>query len=74
MKIFNDFDSIYIYSTSLHQKLYQKNFECFSNYIRIHIIPNILNEEDIDVVFDEVVNDKDFKKSNNEIETHQSVE
>ena len=31
----------------------------FSNYIPIHIITNILNEEDIDVVMEEIVNNKD---------------
>ena len=47
---------IYIYSPSLHQDLYQKLIKCFSKYIRIHIIANILNEEDIDEVIDERVN------------------
>ena len=45
-----------------------------SNYIPIQIIPNILNEEDIDVVIDELVNNKDFEKSNTEIETYESIE
>ena len=45
-----------------------------SNNIPINIIPNILNEEDIDVVIDEIVNDKDFEKSDTEIETHESIE
>ena len=43
--------------------------KCFSNYIPIHILPNILNEEDIDVVIEEIVNNKDFQKSDTEIET-----
>ena len=45
----NEYDKMYIYSPSLHQNLYQKLIKCLSNYIPIHIIPNILNEEDIDV-------------------------
>ena len=73
-KILNEYDKIYIYSPSLHQDLYQKLFKCFSNYLPIHIIPNILNEEDIDVVTDELVNNKDFEKSNTEIETYESIE
>ena len=46
----------------------------FSNYIPIHIIPNILNEEDIDIVIDELVNNKDFEKSDIEIETFDNIE
>ena len=48
--IINDYDKIYIDSPSLHQDIYQNFFKCFSNYIPIHIIPNILIEEDIDLV------------------------
>ena len=70
--IINEYDKIYIYSPSHHQDLYQKLFNCFSNYI--HIIPNILNEEDIDIVIEEIVNNKDFEKSDTEIETYESIE
>ena len=70
----NEYDKIYIYSPSLHQDLYQKLIKCFSNYIPIHIIPNILNEIDIDIINEEIVNNKDFQKSNTEIETYQSIE
>ena len=65
---------IYIYSPSLHQDLYQKLIKCFSNNIPIHIIPNILNEEDIDIVIEEIVNNKDFQKSDTEIETFDNIE
>ena len=51
----------------------KKIFECFSNYIPIHIIPNILNEEDIDLVIEEVINNKDFEKSDIQIETFESI-
>ena len=40
----------------------------------IHIIPNILNEEDIDIVIEQIVNNKDFQKSNTEIETYEIIE
>ena len=50
LNIINKYDKIYIYSPSLHQDSYEKLIKCFSNYIPIHINPNILNEEDIDVV------------------------
>ena len=37
-------------------------------------MPNISNEEDIDVVVGEIVDNKDFEKSNTEIETYESIE
>ena len=72
--IFNEYDKICIYSPSLHQDLYQKLIKCLNNYIPIHIIPNILNEDDIDVVIEEIVNNKDFEKSYTEIETFDNIE
>ena len=45
-----------------------------SNYIPIHIIPNNLKEEDIDIVFEEVVSNEDFEKSDTERETYDSIE
>ena len=72
--ITNEYEKIYIYSPSLHQDLYQKLFICFSNYVPIHIIPNIWNEEDIDIVIDELVNNKDFQESDIQIETYESIE
>ena len=70
----NEYNKIYVYSPSLPQDLYQKLIKCFSNYIQIHIIPNILNEKNIDIVIDEIVNNKDFEKSDTAIETHESIE
>ena len=67
--IIDEYDKIYIYSTSLHQDFYQKLLEYFSNYIPIHITPTILKEEVFDVVIDEILNNKDFEKSDTEIET-----
>ena len=74
LNIINEYDTIYIYSPSLHQVLYQKLIKCFSNYIPISIIKNILNEEDIDVAIEEIVNNKDFEKSDTEIETFDKIE
>ena len=74
MNIINEYDKIYIYSPSLHQDLYQKLIKCFRNYIPINIIPNILNEYDIDVVNEEIINHEDFEKSNTEIETYDNIE
>ena len=74
LNIINEYDKIYIYSPSLHQDLYQKLIKCFSNYIPINIIPNILNDEDIDIVIEEVINNKDFEKSDCEIETFDNIE
>ena len=39
----------------------------------MNIIPNILNQEDIDLVIEEIVNDKGFQKTVTEIETYESV-
>ena len=69
LNIINEYDKIYIYSPSLHQDLYQSLFKCFSNYIPFNILPNILNEEDIDIVIEEILKNKDFEKSDTEIET-----
>ena len=74
LNIINEHDKIYIYSPSLHQDVYQKLIKCFSNYIPIHIIPNILTKEDIDVVIEEIVNNKIFNKSDTEIKTYDSIE
>ena len=71
---FNEYKKIYICSPSLHQDLYQKLIKFFSNYIPIHILPNILNEEDIDVFTEELDNNKDFEISDTEIETYESIE
>ena len=68
-----EYNKIYIYSPNLHQNLYQKSIKCFKTYITIHIIPNILYEEDIDVEIGEIVNNKDFEKSDTEIETYVSI-
>ena len=65
--IVNEYVKVYKYTPSLHQDLYQKMVECFSNYIPIHIIPSNLKEEDIDLVIDEVADNKDFEKSDTEI-------
>ena len=74
LKIINEYDKMYTYPPSRHQDLYQKLIICFSNYIPIQIFPNILNEEYIDVVIEEIVNIKNFSKSNTEIETYESIE
>ena len=74
LNIFKKYDKKYIYSPSLHQDLYQKLIKCFSNYIPINIIPNIINETDIDIVIEEIVNNKDFEKSLTEIETFDNIE
>ena len=72
--IINKYDKVYIYSPSLHQDLCKKINKYFSKNIPIHIIPNNLNEEDIDIVIDELVNNKDFEKTEIEIQTYESIE
>ena len=74
LNIINEYNKIYIYSPSLHQDLYQKLIKCFSSYIPINIIPNIINETDIDIVIEEIVYNKDFQKSDTDIETFDNIE
>ena len=74
LNIIIEYDKIYTYSACLHQDICHKLIKCFSIYIPIHIIPNILDEEGIDVVIEEIVNNKDFQKSDTEIETFESIE
>ena len=74
LNIINEYDKIYIYSPSLRQDLHQKLIQCFSNYIPIHIIRNILIEEVVDGVIEELVNNKDFDKCDTEIETFDNIE
>ena len=72
--IISEDDKTYIYSPSLHQDSYQKLFKCFTNFIAIHIFPNILNEDDLGIVADEIVIKEDFEKSDTEVETYESIE
>ena len=74
LNVINEYDKIYIYSPSLHQNLYQKLIKCFNNKIPINIISNILNEENLDLIIEEVINNKNFQKSNTEIETFDNIE
>ena len=74
LNIINEYDKIYIYSPNLYQDLYQKLIKCFTNHIPINIIPNILNDEDIDIVIGEIINNKDFEKSDIEVETFDNIE
>ena len=74
LKIFHENDKRYMHSLSLHQDIYQKLIKCFSNCIPIHIVPNILNDEDVAVVIDEINNNNDLEKSGIEIDTFESEE
>ena len=64
--------------TSSHRvfiKIYiKKLIKSSSNYTPKDIIPNILDEEDIDLVIAEIGNNKDFQKSDTEIETYESID
>ena len=74
LNFINEYDKIYIYSPSIHQDLYQKRIKCINNYIPTYINPNILNEGDIDIVFEERDNDKNFEKPDTQIEIDESIE
>ena len=65
---------MYIYWPSVHQDICQKIIKYFSNYIPNHILANIVNDENLDVVYNEIVNDKDFKNSDIEMDTIESIE
>ena len=69
----NEFDEKYIYSPSIHQDLNKKLTKCFTNYIPFNTLPNILNEEDIDVVIEEIVKTEDFEIFDAEIETLDNI-
>ena len=71
LNIFNEYNKIYISSPSLHQNIYRKLIRCFTKDVPVHIIPNILNEEDIDVDIEEIVINKEFEKSDTEIENYE---
>ena len=43
-----EFEKLYIYSTFLHQDMYQKVINSFSNYLPTKKIPNILKREDLE--------------------------
>ena len=49
------------YSTSVHQGIYQKLIKCFSKNIPFHIISNIINEEDLELVIVELLKIKTLK-------------
>ena len=74
LNIINEYDKIYIYSPSLHQNLYQRLIKCFNNYIPINKMSEILNEEDLDILIEEIIADKDFQKSNFELEVFDNIE
>ena len=71
--IFNQFEKMYFFAPSPHQDLYEKLIKCFSNYIPSHFIPNNFIEENIDLVIERIVKNKNFEKSNTEIETYGNI-
>ena len=74
LNIINEYDKIYIYSPSLHQDVYQRIIKCFNNYIPINKISEILNEEDLDILIEEINANKDFQKSNIELEVFDNIQ
>ena len=74
LNIINEYDKMYIFSPSLHQNLYQRLIKCFNNYIPINKISEILNEEDLDILIEQIIADKDFQKSNIELEVFDNIE
>ena len=72
--MFNNFEKKF-YTHHLHIEIYiQKEIRKFTNYIPKNIITNILHEEDIDLIFDEIVKRKKIEKSETEIENFETIE
>ena len=67
----NDYGKIYICSLSPHQDLYQKLIECFSNFIPLKTIQNILDKEDLELIIEKKVKEENFEKT--ETETCESI-
>ena len=74
LKLSTNSKETYIFSPILHQDLNQKIIKCFSNYIPVNIIPNYLNEADLDPINDEILIDKEFEKPEKKIEACESKE
>ena len=74
LKIIKELEEIYIYSPSLPQDLQQKLVNCFSNFIPLIIIQNVLSEEDLGLKIEGIVNHENFEKSQTEIEAFQTIE
>ena len=73
LNINNEYDKIYICSPSQHQDSSQKLINWFGKYIRKIKNLNNLNEEDLDVIVDQAVNEKDFGKSDTEKGIYESI-
>ena len=65
--------NIHLFTISTSRFISEKS-KCFSNYKSKNVFPSILIEEDSCLVFDQIVNAKDFEKSQREIETYESKE
>ena len=72
LNVIDEFEKNCIFSQSLHQDLCQKINKSFSIYFSVPFIPDIFNEEDIDVAIHEILFDKDLDKSGIDIETYES--
>ena len=70
----NGFWKLNIISPSLNQNFYQKLVNWFTKFIPITFVQNLLNEEYLDLNFEEQVNHKHFEESETEIETCEFLE
>ena len=55
----------------MHRKLKKQRF---GNFFLTFLLKNIYNEEELKLLIEEKVNHKNFRKSETEIETYQSME
>ena len=68
----NDFGKINTSSLSLQKNLDQNLIKCFTNFIPINMIQNVVNEDDSDLMIEEI--SKNIEKSETDMEIFESIE
>ena len=63
-----------IYLGSLHRNLYETLIKCFSKFIPINIIQDIIIQKDLNLKIKEIVCDENIEKSETEIHSNESKE
>ena len=76
--IINDFDKILMFSPTIHQPTYKTIIKCFSNFLPLNVIQNILQEQihldELDTTIEEIINDEDFESSHIECESYDNID
>ena len=58
LKIFSEFDKLYVHETFLPQDTHQNIIKCCSNFLLKSLNPKILSEENLDLLIEEIVYDE----------------